>query len=136
MVSLELTREQKKLVEKTRELVEGEIQPHSLRMDQRGDDSFDGSLIELLAKHNLVCPTIPRDFGGLGLSHLSTALVIEEIAAGSAGLASVVDANMHAASPIILAGSENLKKQFLPLLTSDSGAIASFALTEPQAGSD
>jgi len=70
------------------------------------------------------------------LSHLTTAMIMEEIASGCAGLAAVVDANMHAASPIILAGTKEQKEKFLPLLTAKKAALAAFALTEPQAGSD
>lgn len=136
MVSLELTREQKKLVEKTRTLAQEKIKPLALELDQKGDSVFDWSLARILAQHNLLCPTIPREYGGLGLGHLSTALVIEEIAAACAGAAAVVDANLHAASPIILGGTPEQKMQFLPLLTGTEPALASFALTEPQAGSD
>ncbi len=136
MVSLELTKEQKKLVQKTQELVREEIAPRALTLDKQGDDHFDWSLIKILSQHNLVCPTIPQEYGGLGLDHLTTALVIEEIAAGCAGLAAVVDANMHAASPIILAGTKEQKETFLAQLGSYNPAVASFALTEPQAGSD
>jgi len=136
MISLELTREQKKLIRKTQELVREEICPRALALDKQGDDQFDWSLINIISQHNLVCPTIPREYGGQGLDHLTTALVMEEIAAGCAGLAAVIDANMHAASPIILAGSEEQKATFLPLLGSFNAAVAAFALTEPQAGSD
>lgn len=136
MISLELTKEQKRLVEKARELVQAEIAPRAQEFDARGDDKFDFSLVEVLSDHNLLCPSIPREYGGLGLNQLTTALLIEEISAGCAGVASVVNANLHAASPIILSGSKEQKETFLPLLASSSPALAAFALTEPKAGSD
>lgn len=136
MINLELTKEQKRLVGKTRELIQAKIAPHALEYDARGDDQFDFSLVQALADENLLCPSIPREYGGLGLNQLTTALLIEEISAGCAGVASVLNANLHAASPIILAGSKQQKETFLPLLTSSSPALAAFALTEPEAGSD
>ncbi|NLW43910.1 MAG: acyl-CoA dehydrogenase [Syntrophomonadaceae bacterium] len=136
MIGFDLTREQKRLVEKARALVREEIIPRALEIDAQGDDRFDWSFAELLAKHNLLCPTIPREYGGLELNHLTTALLLEEIAQGCAGVATVLNTNIHAASPIVLAGTREQKEAFLPLLTSSQPALAAFALTEPSAGSD
>lgn len=136
MISLDLTKEQKRFLEKTRELVREEITPKSLEIDAKGDDVFDWSIARLLASHNLLCPTVPKEYGGLGLNHLTTALLIEEISAGCAGVATVLNANIHAASPIILAGTKQQKESFLPLLTSPTPVLAAFALTESEAGSD
>jgi len=136
MISLDLTREQKRIVEKTRALVREEITPKSLEIDANGDDQFDWSIANLLSKHNLLCPTIPKEYGGLGMNHLTTALLIEEISMGCAGVATVMNANIHAASPIVLAGTKHQKESFLPLLASTTPALAAFALTEPGAGSD
>ncbi|MGI6548655.1 MAG: acyl-CoA dehydrogenase family protein [Syntrophomonadales bacterium] len=136
MISLDLTREQKRIVEKTRGLVREEITPKSLEIDAKGDDQFDWSIANLLSKHNLLCPTIPKEYGGLGMNHLTCALLIEEISTGCAGVATVLNASIHAASPIVLAGTREQKESFLPLLTSTTPALAAFALTEPGAGSD
>ncbi|MGE5373063.1 MAG: acyl-CoA dehydrogenase family protein [Solirubrobacterales bacterium] len=136
MISMDLTREQKKLVDLVRELAQEEIAPKALALDKKGDQAFDWSLVNLLARHNLLCPTIPKEYGGLGLGHLTTALIIEELGAGCAGVAAVVAANLHAASPIMLAGTAAQKAAYLPLLTTPSPKLLAFALTEPQAGSD
>ena len=132
MISLDLTREQKRIVEKTRGLVREEITPKSLEIDAKGDDQFDWSIANLLSKHNLLCPTIPKEYGGLGMNHLTCALLIEEISTGCAGVATVLNASIHAASPIVLAGTREQKESFLPLLTSTTPALAAFALTEPE----
>ncbi|MGE5396430.1 MAG: acyl-CoA dehydrogenase family protein [Chitinophagales bacterium] len=136
MISLELTREQKKWVETARGVVKEEISPRALELDQKGDAEFDWAPVKALAECNLVCPTVPREYGGPGLGHLTTAIVMEEIAAGCAGVAAVVAANMHAAAPIILAGTEYQKETFLVPLVLPEPSVASFALTEPEAGSD
>ena len=99
-------------------------------------EQFDGKIIRLLAGNNLLCPTIPHEYGGLGLDRFTTALVIEEIAVGFPSAAAVVDATIHAAEPILLAGSRKQKEKYLPLLTGNNAGIASFALTEAAGGSD
>ena len=62
--------------------------------------------------------------------------MVEELAAASPGLAAIVAATLHAAEPIILAGNDQQKNEFLPLLTGREAGAAAFALTEPEGGSD
>ncbi len=127
---------QKQLVMQVRELVEQEIKPYVLVNSFSRQQEFDWYLVNQLSELNLVCPTIPVEYGGLGLDIFTTALVIEEIAAGCPGLAAVVDTNVHAVQPILLAGSSSQKERYLPLLTGKNVRIASFAVTEPSGGSD
>lgn len=136
MPDFSLTREQEKLVEELRELASQKIAPASLDMDRTGDASFDFSLANILADLNLLTPTIPREYGGRGLDYFTTALALEELSAGCAGLAAVVTANIHAASPIILGGTSRQKEAFLPLLAHPNVNLAAFALTESGSGSD
>jgi alkylation response protein AidB-like acyl-CoA dehydrogenase len=131
-----LNHQQKQLVTQVKELVEQEIKPYVLVTGFSRQEAFDPHLVNQLSKLNLVCPTIPEEYGGLGLDIFTTALVIEEIAAGCPGLAAVVDTNVHAAQPILLAGSKAQKERYLPLLAGSKVNIASFALTEPSGGSD
>jgi len=63
-------------------------------------------------------------------------LLLEELAATCAGVAAVVTANIHAVSPIILAGTKQQKKIFLSPLSSTKPHLAALALTEPKVGSD
>ncbi|MFZ5649141.1 MAG: acyl-CoA dehydrogenase family protein [Bacillota bacterium] len=136
MIEFGLDPEQEKLVEEIRELVCGGIAQEALEIDRKGDGSFDFSLASVLADLNLLTPTIPVEYGGRGLDHFTTALVLEEISAGCAGLAAVVTANIHAASPLILGGTAEQKKEFLPLLARPNVNLAAFALTEAGSGSD
>jgi len=129
-----LTRKQQELIGRVQELMQQEISPSLL--DPRDTDVFDWSLVQKLAAHNLVCPIVPKEYGGLGLDRFTTALLMEEIAAGHPGLAAVVAATLHAAEPIILAGSQGQKERFIPCLTGKKASVASFALTEPRGGSD
>lgn len=131
-----LTPSQQDLIREVRDLSAGEIRAVSGARQFAHDDDFDPRLVRLLGEHNLVCPTIPAEFGGLGLDMFTTALVMEEIAAACPGLAAVVDANIHAAVPLILGGSQEQKERFLAPLCGPDAGLAAFALTEPSGGSD
>ncbi|HBX22018.1 MAG TPA: acyl-CoA dehydrogenase [Desulfotomaculum sp.] len=136
MVDFSLTPEQEQLIEETRALALKHIIPIAGKLDYAGDDHFDFGPVQVLAGNNLLTPNVPREFGGRGLNHLATSLVAEELGAACAGVATVMLANMHAATPIILAGSPKQKQTFLPLLTASRPNLAALALTEPEAGSD
>ena len=99
-------------------------------------EQFQDKVVKLLAQNNLLCPTIPKEYGGMGLDRFTTALVIEEIAAGLPSAAAVVDATIHAAEPILLAGSRQQQERYFPMLTGEQAGWASFALTEAAGGSD
>src|SRR4029450_3778129 len=73
--------------------------------------------------------------GGRGGSYLEGALIEEELSWGCSGIATSIGANGLASAPLGLAGSEELKKKYLGMLCEDY-KLASFCLTEPDAGSD
>lgn len=127
-----LSREQRELIESVKTMAAQKITPFAL---QEGGTHKEKMLLSL-AEMNLLCPTVPQEFGGLGLDLFSTALVVEELATASPGLAAIVAATLHAAEPIILAGNDQQKSEFLPLLTGSKAGAAAFALTEPEGGSD
>ncbi len=127
-----LTKKQQELIESVKSMAAQEITPFALQEEGIHREK----MLISLARMNLLCPTVPKEFGGLGLDLFSTALVVEELAAVSPGLAAIVAATLHAAEPIILAGNEQQKKEFLPLLTGAQAGAAAFALTEPEGGSD
>ncbi|HZJ84112.1 MAG TPA: acyl-CoA dehydrogenase family protein [Syntrophomonadaceae bacterium] len=130
-----LTKEQNDLVSQVREICENELHPYFINR-KKDQTEFDLWPIKLLGELNLVCPNIPKEYGGLGLDIFTTSLVIEEIAACWPGLAAVIDTNLHAVQPLLLAGSKKQKESYLPLLTGSDAKLASFALTETSGGSD
>src|SRR5699024_6825545 len=79
--------------------------------------------------------SIPEKYGGPGIDKLSHALIVEEIARGCAGIATSMEANSLASYPIIIAGTEEQKKEWLGRLTYGE-KLGTFSLTEPEAGSD
>ena len=80
--------------------------------------------------------TIPREYGGLGLSKTSYNRAIEMVAAHCANTATLLSAHQSIGvpQPLKLFGTDEQKKKYLPRLA--RGAISAFALTEPNAGSD
>ncbi len=121
-MDLSLNRRQQELVRKVQELMQKEIRPSLFKSLEA--EAFDWSLVQKLGAYNLICPIVPREYGGLGLDRFTTALLIEEVAAGHPGLAAVMAATLHAAEPIILAGSEEQKERFLPGLTGKKAGLA------------
>lgn len=136
MIGFSLTPDQANLAVLAKDLVDRCIVPRALEMDQRGDDTFDWTLVELLAENNLLAPHIPQEYGGRGLGFLDLALLIEEIGRGCAGLGACMVGEIHATIPIIFGGTKKQKKRFLPPLVGKQPALAAFALTEPKGGSD
>src|SRR6202011_4958879 len=93
---------------------------------------------DVLAKAHqvgLLNPHLPEELGGAGLSAFDQMLIGEELAWGCAGIATSIVANILGSLPVLIAGSVEQKREWLrPLLEQPS--LCSFALTEPEAGSD
>ncbi|SHG85611.1 acyl-CoA dehydrogenase [Thermosyntropha lipolytica DSM 11003] len=120
----------RELVMMVRELVDKEIKPRAVNYDTDEAENFDWTPLNLLAKHNLVAPNIPPEYGGRGLGNITTAMILEEIAVGSAGLAAVLLTNLHAVSPLLTVGSEEQKKEILPQMTAPSPKLAAATIIE------
>jgi acyl-CoA dehydrogenase len=133
MIDFELTPEQRSLQQLSREFTEKEIKPVAAQLDRTAEFPMD--ICRKAFEVGLLAITIPERYGGGGLSGLDTLLVREENAAGCAGITTAMGALDLAATPLRLAGSHEQKKEFFGQLTSEFG-LASYALTEPDAGSD
>ena len=79
--------------------------------------------------------TVPEEYGGAAADTISYALVIEELARVDAGTAVTLSVHAMIAGAIARLGTDDQKQKYLPLLATGN-AIAGFALTEPDAGSD
>ena len=78
---------------------------------------------------------VPEEYGGPGASYLDGCIIEEELSWGCSGITTSLGANGLASAPLCVAGSDELKKKYLGMLTEDF-KLASFCLTEPDAGSD
>src|SRR5260370_210499 len=88
------------------------------------------------AESGLMGVLIPREYGGAGLDALAFAICIEELAQACASTAVIVDVHTSVGTePILLFGSEDQKRRWLPRLASGE-LLGAFALTEPASGSD
>ena len=80
---------------------------------------------------------IPEQYGGAGVDAVSATIAIEELGWGCGSTALAIAAHNGLGSmPIVQYGTEQLKKKWLPLVSSGRGKLGSLALTEPEAGSD
>jgi acyl-CoA dehydrogenase len=133
MVDFTLTDEQKNLRDMAHDFAEKEIRPVAWEYDKEG--TWPQEIIDKAHEVGLMNNHIPEEYGGAGLGYLDGCLLEEELAWGCSGITTSLGANGLAAAPVILAGSEEVKKQYLGMLTEEL-KFASFCLTEPGAGSD
>lgn len=129
----QLAEEHDALREAVRDLSEKEIAPHAAEVDEQ--ERFPREARDALVKSGFAAVHIPEAYDGQGADSVATCIVIEEVArvCGSSSLIPAV--NKLGTMPILLSGSEELKKQVLPSIGSGE-AMASYALSEREAGSD
>jgi alkylation response protein AidB-like acyl-CoA dehydrogenase len=133
-VQFEFNEEQRILKQTVREFAATEMEPVAGEMEKRGE--FPAEIIRKLASLGILGMSIPEEHGGAGYGAVSTAIVLEELAAACASTAVTVSVhNTASAGPIIRFGSADQKKRYLPPMASGE-LIGGFALTEPTAGSD
>ena len=128
-----LAPEHEALRESVRELADDKIAPHAARVDQAAE--FPWEAHDALVKADLHAVHIPEAYGGAGADAIATAIVIEEVARACASSSLIPAVNKLGTVPLLLAASEELKQRFLPPVASGE-AMFSYALSEPEAGSD
>jgi alkylation response protein AidB-like acyl-CoA dehydrogenase len=128
-----LSDEHEALREAVRALAEDKIAPRASDIDSSGEFPWD--VHEALAKADLTAPHIPEAYGGAGADAIAAAIVIEEVARVCASSALIPAVNKLGTLPLILAGSEQVKQRYLPPVARGE-AMFSYALSEPEAGSD
>jgi acyl-CoA dehydrogenase len=132
-VSFELTAEQRDLRDLAHEFAEKEIRPKAAEYDESQTHPED--VVAKAHELGLMNIHIPEEYGGPGLSIFEGILIGEELSWGCSGISVSIVANTLGAAPVVLAGSDDQKRKWLtPLL--EEPILCSFALTEPNAGSD
>jgi alkylation response protein AidB-like acyl-CoA dehydrogenase len=133
-VDLDLAPQHASFRDAVRELAQGAVRPHAEEVDR--DHRFPDEAIEAAKAAGLLGVLIPREYGGAGLDAIAFAVCIEELAQACASTSVIVDVHTSVGSePILLFGTEEQKKRWLPPLASGE-LLGAFALTEPASGSD
>ena len=133
MIDYSLSDEQKQLQRLAHEFAANEIRPAAAGYDRSGD--FPWPVLRKAFEVGLLNQNIPPEYGGSGLSVLDQIIVQEEMAWGCAGIATSMFITSLAAGVLLAGGSDEQKRQWLPPLTHEL-MLASYAVTEPAAGSD
>ncbi len=128
-----LTEEQEMIRDLTRQIAEEKIVPVRGELDEK--EEFPWEIMKVLAQSDMFGVFIPEEYGGLGMGSLELAIVIEELSRACLGVATSYSANALGFLPLLLNGSDEQKKKFLPDIAAGKRLVA-FALTEANAGSD
>jgi acyl-CoA dehydrogenase len=133
VVDFTLTEEQKAVREMAHDFAENEMRPVAWEYDK--DGTWPEEILKKAWELGLMNSHIPEEYGGPGASCFEGALIEEELGWGCSGIGTSIACNGLATAPLVLGGSERLKRQYLTRLTEEP-RLASFCLTEPDAGSD
>jgi acyl-CoA dehydrogenase len=133
MIDFSLSEEQTQLQELARKFAKEEMAPKAAHHDKTGE--YPREIAKKAWELGLMNTHIPQEYGGLGLGVLEGCVITEELAWACTGISTAMEANTLAAAPVIVAGNEEQKKEFLGRLTAEP-LFAAYCVTEPGAGSD
>jgi len=128
-----LTEEQQMIRDVCRQLAEEKIKPVRAKYDE--ENEFPRELLSAFAQSDICGLYIEEQYGGLGGGVFDLVIAVEELSKVCGGIALMVAATALGIFPVILYGTDEQKKKYLPRIASGE-ALAAFALTEPNAGSD
>jgi alkylation response protein AidB-like acyl-CoA dehydrogenase len=128
-----LSEEQDALREAVRALADDKIAPRAAEVDRTSEFPWD--VYEALVKADLHAVHIPEAYGGAGADAISVAIVIEEVARACASSSLIPAVNKLGTVPLLLSASEEVKARYLAPVARGE-AMFSYALSEPEAGSD
>ena len=132
-MDFELTNRQKQIRLAAREFAEGELAPIGKECEAKGE--FPRDIIKKAAQLGFVGVYIKKEYGGLGLGSLEHSIIMEEFWRAEPGLGQIFSQTTFGAQELLLYGSEEQKKKYLPPLVKGDWVMG-FAITEPEAGSD
>ncbi|MBW4716208.1 acyl-CoA dehydrogenase [Saccharothrix obliqua] len=129
----QLAEEHEALREAVRALADKEVAPHAAEVDEQ--ERFPVEALNALVKSGFAAVHVPEEYDGQGADSVATCIVIEEVARACASSSLIPAVNKLGTMPILLSASEELKRLVLPSIASGE-AMASYALSEREAGSD
>lgn len=133
-LSFQLTEDQQMMQKAARDFALKEIIPVAEHYDRTAEFP-----LEVLAKARqmgFLGINVPEEYGGAGANVLEESVVMEELAYGCSGISTALGVNNLALLPIRFAGTEEQKMYWLADRAQDQGELASYCVTEPDAGSD
>lgn len=133
MIDFALTEEQENLRQTVRRFTADRITPIAAECDR--ESKFPKEVYAEACELGIVAPIIPEEYGGAGATELDNVIICEELAYGCTGIQTSIGATALAATPLIVAGTDEQKKEYFGRVM-DDGVYAAYAITEPAAGSD
>lgn len=133
-LSFKLTPEQEDIQAMVREIAQKEFAPRAAEIDK--NHRFPRENFDLLAQSDLLGLVFPEKYGGVGMDHVSYAIVVEELAKACATTSVMYSAHVSlTASPVYMWGTEEQKEKFLaPMCRGEK--MGAFCLSEPGSGTD
>src|SRR5229473_6002045 len=128
-----LSEEQQQMLTTIRRFVEREVKPVASDMEHR--DEYPHALVERMKELGLFGAIIPVEYGGMGLSFTTYAMIIEEICRGWMSLTGILNSHLLFAYILAQHGTAEQKQRLLPAMAKGEKR-GGLALTEPHAGSD
>ena len=128
-----LTDIQQEILATVRTFVDKEIIPHATALEHA--DAYPQDIVDGMKEMGLFGLTIPEEFGGLGESLLTYALVVEQIARGWMSVSGVINTHFIVAYMITQHGTDEQKQRYLPQMA-EGETRGSFSMSEPDLGSD
>lgn len=132
-INFTMTEEQQAFKELARKFTAEEIIPKAAELDRTME--YPHEIFEKAWELGLVNNHISTEYGGLGLSCLDNVIIQEELAYGCTGVMTAIEANSLAEMPVIVAGNDEQKREYLGRMTNEP-LKAAYCVTEPGAGSD
>ena len=124
---------QREILSTVRTFVDKEIIPHAQALEHA--DEYPADIVEAMKGIGMFGITIPEQYGGLGESLLTYALVVEEIARGWMSVSGVINTHFIVAHMISRHGTAEQRQRYLPKMA--AGEVrGSFSMSEPDVGSD
>jgi len=127
------TEEQQMIKDLAAQIASEKVVPVRAELDEKSE--FPREIMNVLGQSDLMGLYIPEEYGGAGMGSLELVIAIEELSKACVGVSTSFAANALGTYPILIGGTEDQKKEYLPDIASGKKLVA-FGLTEANAGSD
>ncbi|MBV6395590.1 MAG: Acyl-CoA dehydrogenase [Anaerolineales bacterium] len=134
-MNFDLSEEQRMWQKTVHDFIAAEVRPHAYEVEETGELHWDA--IRKMGPLGLLGLNVPEEYGGANVDAISAAIAIEEVGWGCGSTALTLAAhNGLGVTPLVQFGDAELKKKWLPRVTSGKHKLSALVMTEPQAGSD